>query len=135
MPFDDDATLRKILKEAKTIAVVGASEKPWRDSKNIAEFLIREGYDVIPVNPKYETVLGRTCYPDLQSVPQRVDIVDVFRNPEHLDEIVKGAIETKAKTMWLQLGVVNEEAAWKAEEAGIQVVMDRCILVDHRRLM
>ncbi len=135
MPIDDDPTLRKILHESKTIAVVGASDKPWRDSRNIAEFLLTHGYEVLPVNPKYEKVLNRQCYPDLRSLPKEVDIVDVFRNPEFIEEIVDEAIEVRAKTIWLQLGVVNQKAARMAEDAGLQVVMDRCILVDHRRLL
>ncbi|MBI4429380.1 MAG: CoA-binding protein [Ignavibacteriales bacterium] len=135
MPVDDDSTLRKILTESKTIAVVGASDKPWRDSRNIADFLIREGYEVIPVNPNYHSVLDRTCYPDLKSLPIHVDIVDIFRNPDFVDEIVSEAIAVKAKTIWMQLGVVNLEAARRAEKAGMRVVMDRCIMVDHRRLL
>lgn len=135
MPVGDDATLTRILRETKTIAVVGASAKPWRDSNSIAEFLLRRGYDVIPVNPNYEEVLGRKCYPTLQSVPGRIDLVDVFRNPEGVEEIVESAIEIKAKTIWLQLGVVHPRAAEKAEQAGLTVVMDRCIAVDYRRLM
>lgn len=135
MPVNDDATIKKILQESRTIAVVGASAKPWRDSNSIAEFLIREGYQVIPVNPRYEEVLDLKCYPDLKSMPQPVDIVDIFRNPEHVEEIVDDAIAVKAKTVWMQLGVVNQKAAKKAEAAGLNVVMDRCILVDHRRLM
>ena len=135
MPVDDDVTIKKILQESRTIAVVGASAKPWRDSNSIAEFLIREGYQVIPVNPRYEEVLDLKCYPDLKSMPQPVDIVDIFRNPEHVEEIVDDAIAMKAKTVWMQLGVVNPKAAKKAEAAGLNVVMDRCILVDHRRLL
>ena len=133
MPVEDDVTIKKILQESRTIAVVGASAKPWRDSNSIAEFLIREGYQVIPVNPRYEEVLDLKCYPDLKSMPQPVDIVDIFRNPEHVEEIVDDAIAVKAKTVWMQLGVVNPKAAKKAEAAGLNVVMDRCILVDHRR--
>ena len=135
MPIDDDRTIRKILQESRTVAVVGASSKPWRDSNSIAEFLIREGYRVIPVNPKYEEVLDLKCYPDLKSLPLAVDIVDIFRNPEQVEEIIDDAIAAKAKTVWMQLGVVNLKAAQKAEAAGLHVVMDRCILVDHRRLM
>jgi len=135
MPIDDDRTIRKILQESRTVAVVGASSKPWRDSNSIAEFLIREGYRVIPVNPKYEEVLDLKCYPDLKSLPLAVDIVDIFRNPEQVEEIIDDAIAAKAKTVWMQLGVVNLKAAQKAEAAGLHVVMDRFILVDHRRLM
>lgn len=135
MPVDDDLAIRKLLKEARTIAVVGASEKPWRDSNRIASFLIRKGYEVYPVNPGYQTVLGLTCYPDLAALPGPVDIVDVFRRSEAVPEIVDAAVATNAKAVWLQLGVIHEAAALKAEQNGILVVMDRCILVDHQRLM
>ena len=135
MPVEDDATLTRILKETKTIAVVGASAKSWRDSNSISEFLLHRGYNVIPVNPNYEEVLGKKCYPTLQSVPGRIDLVDVFRNPDGVEEIVESAIEIKARSIWLQLGVVHPGAAQKAEQAGLTVVMDRCIAVDYRRLM
>ena len=135
MPVEDDATLTKILRETRTIAVVGASAKPWRDSNNISEFLLQRGYDVIPVNPNYEEVLGKKCYPSLQAVPVTVDLVDVFRNPDEVEEIVESAIEINARAIWLQLGVVHIGAAQKAEQAGLTVVMDRCIAVDYRRLI
>jgi predicted CoA-binding protein len=134
MPIDDDA-IRKILREARTIAVVGASEKPWRDSNSIMQFLIDVGYKVFPVNPKYSEVLGIPCLPDLSHVPKGIDIVDVFRRSEALGQIVDEAIASGAKTLWLQLGVVNDNAAKKAEQAGMNVIMDHCIRVDHRRLV
>jgi hypothetical protein len=135
MPVGDDETIRKILQTSKTIAVVGASVKPWRDSNSISLYLAHAGYQVIPINPKYEEVLGMRCYPNLKAVPTSIDIVDVFRNPDSAESIVDEAIAVKAKTVWMQLGVINEDAARKAEKAGLNVVMDRCILVDHRRLM
>ncbi len=135
MPIDDDKTITDILKTARTIAVVGASPKPWRDSSRIAQVLMEEGYEVFPVNPNYPEVLGKKCYPDLKSIPSKVDIVDIFRNPEQVEEIIDDAIEVKAKTVWMQLGVVNAQAARKAEQAGLQVVMDHCIAVDHARLI
>ncbi len=135
MPIDDDKRITEILKTAKTIAVVGASSKPWRDSSRIAQVLMEEGYEVFPVNPNYPEVLGKKCYPDLKSVPSKIDIVDVFRNPKQVDEIIDDAIAVKARTVWMQLGVVNEQAAHRAELAGLQVVMDHCIAVDHARLM
>ncbi len=135
MPIDDDEAIRRILKSAKTIAVVGASTKPWRDSNSIMQFLIDQGYKVFPVNPKYSEVLGITCAPDLSSVPEKIDIVDVFRRPEVLDEIVDDALEVGVKTLWLQVGVVNETAAERAERAGLNVIMDRCIRIDHQRLL
>ncbi|MBI3586482.1 MAG: CoA-binding protein [Ignavibacteriales bacterium] len=135
MPIENDDILKNILKTSKTIAVVGASPKPWRDSGNIAQFLMKKGYKVFPVNPAYQEVLGEVCYPDLQSVPEKIDIVDVFRNSDAVDGIVSEAIEVGAKVVWMQLDVVNPEAAQRAEQAGLHVVMDRCIAVDHRRLI
>lgn len=135
MPIENDGELRKILKGAKSIAVVGASPKPWRDSNSIAQFLLNKGYTIYPVNPNYPNVLEMTCYPDLKSVPGTIDIVDVFRSPDAVMEIVDEAIAVHAPTLWLQLGVVNQKAAQKAESAGIRVIMDRCIAVDHRRLI
>lgn len=135
MPIENDDILRNILKTSSTIAVVGASPKPWRDSGSIARFLMKKGYKVFPVNPKYEEVLGEICYPDLKSVPEKIDIVDVFRNSDAVDGIVSEAIEVGAKVVWMQLDVVNPDAAQRAEQAGLQVVMDRCIAVDHRRLI
>ena len=134
MPVEDDSHIRSILKNAKTIAVVGASPKPWRDSGSIGQYLIHKGYDVYPVNPKYQEVLGKKCYPDLKSVPSLIDIVDIFRNPDEVEPVIDEAIAVKAKTVWMQLGVVNENAAAKAEKAGLQVVMDHCIAVEHSRL-
>lgn len=133
MIHDDDG-LRQILNGAKTIAVVGASPKPFRDSGAIAQYLVKQGYTVYPVNPKYGEILGMKCYPSVKSLPETVDIIDVFRNPDDLDGVINDAIVTGAKIVWLQLNVVNESAARKAEAAGIRVVMDRCIAVEHRRL-
>ncbi len=130
-----DELIKNILAESKTIAVVGASPKPWRDSGQIARFLQRHGYTVFPVNPSYEEVVGMKCYPDLHSIPARIDIVDVFRNPELVFPIVEEAIQVGAKTIWMQLGVVNEEAARRAREAGLNVIMDRCIAVEHRHVV
>jgi predicted CoA-binding protein len=135
MPIEDDSRLKQILEDAKVIAVFGASTKPWRESNNIGDFLIRKGYDVVPVNPRYQEVLGKKCYPDLPSIPLKIDIVDVFRNSDSVGEVVDQAIQAGAKTIWMQLGVINEAAAKKAEEAGLQVVMDHCIAVEHRRLI
>lgn len=135
MPIEDDRTLAKILKKSKSIAVVGASPKPWRDSGSIAQYLIHKGYDVYPVNPNYVEVCGKKCYPDLKSIGVAVDIVDVFRNPDEVGPVVEDAIAVKARTVWMQLGVVNAEAAAKAEEAGLNVVMDHCIAVEHSRLL
>ena len=135
MPIEDDRILATILKESKAIAVVGASPKSGRDSGSIAQFLISEGYEVYPVNPNYNDMFGRICFPDLKSIPVEIDILDVFRNPDEVADVVDEAIAVKAKTLWLQFGVINQEAAATAEQAGLQVVMDHCIAVDHRRLI
>jgi predicted CoA-binding protein len=135
VPVEDDKTIETILRESKSIAVVGASPKPWRDSGSIAQYLIHKGYDVYPVNPKYTEVFGKKCYPDLRSIGKAIDIVDIFRNPEEVGPVVDEAIAVKAATVWMQLGVVNAQAAAKAEEAGLKVVMDHCIAVEHSRLL
>lgn len=134
MPIEDDKKIKEIFSSAKTIAVVGASSKPLRDSHRILQYLKREGFKVIPVNPKYTEIDGEKCFPDLASIGIPIDIVDVFRNPDAVDEIVTEAIAVKATTIWLQLGVVNGTAARKAEKAGLQVVMNHCIAIDHSRL-
>jgi predicted CoA-binding protein len=124
----------EILRSARTVAVVGLSGKRYRPSYGVAEYLKREGYRVIPVNPEETEVLGEKSYPDLDSVPGEVDVVDIFRRPEFVPEIVEAAIRKGAKVVWMQEGVINEEAARRARQAGLTVVMDRCILKDHRRL-
>jgi uncharacterized protein len=129
------ADITLLLTAAKTIAVVGASPKPWRDSGAIAQYLANKGYTVYPVNPKYSEVLGMKCYPDLKSIPDALDIVDIFRNPDEVEPIIDEAIEVHARCVWMQLGVVNNGAAEKAERSGLQVVMDRCIAVEHKLLM
>jgi uncharacterized protein len=128
-------SISEILTSARTIAVVGLSNKRYRPSYGVAEYLQRTGYRVIPVNPQESEVLGEKCYPDLDSVPEPVDIVDIFRRPEFVPEIVEAAIRHGAKVIWMQESVVHEEAARRAEAAGLAVVMDRCILKDHRRLV
>ncbi len=130
-----DEDLKDLLSQAKTIAVVGASPKPWRDSGAIAEFLQKKGYKVFPVNPMYQEVLGMKCYPDLKSVPEKIDIVDIFRNPDEVMPVIDEAISVGAKSVWMQLNVVNELAAEKAEKSGLRVVMDLCIAVEHRALV
>ena len=130
-----DEQIKELLGTAKTIAVVGASPKPWRDSGEIASFLKRKGYTVYPVNPKYDEVLGMKCLPDLKSIPVPIDIVDIFRNPDDVEPVIDEAIAIGAKSVWMQLGVVNDHAAAKAEQAGLAVVMDRCIAIEHRALM
>ena len=124
----------ELLQGSKTIAVVGLSSKRFRPSYGVAEYLKRSGFRIIPVNPGETEVLGEKSYPDLDSVPEAIDIVDIFRRSEFVPEIVEAAIRTGAKLIWMQEGVFHEAAARRAEEAGIAVVMDRCILKDHRRM-
>ena len=135
MPIDDDRIIGDILRKAKTIAVVGASPKPWRDSGSIARFLAGRGYVVLPVNPAYQDILGMKCYPDLATGGSKIDIVNVFRRPEEVLPIIDEAIAIGASTVWMQLGVINAEAAKRAEDAGLNVIMDKCIAVEHRRLI
>jgi uncharacterized protein len=124
----------EILDSARTICVVGLSHKRFRPSHGVAEYLKRAGYHIIPVNPYETEVLGERSYPDLDAVEQAIDIVDIFRRSEFVPEIVEAAIRKGAKLIWMQEGVIHEEAARRAREAGLAVVMDRCILKDHRRL-
>ena len=124
----------EILGSARTIAVVGLSARRFRPSYGVAVYMQRAGYRIIPVNPNIAEVLGEKSYASLDAVPEPVDIVDIFRRPEHVPEIVEAAIRKGAKTIWMQEGVVHEDAARRAESAGLTVVMDRCILKDHRRL-
>ena len=124
----------EILQQSRTIAVVGLSSKRFRPSYGVAEYMQRAGYRIIPVNPEESEVLGEKCYPDLDSVPEAIDIVDIFRRSEFVPEIVEAAIRKGAKAVWMQEGVTHEEAARRAAEAGLDVVMDRCILKEHRRM-
>jgi uncharacterized protein len=131
----NDSEIIEVLRAPKSVAVVGISDKPDRDSFQVARYLVDHGCRVIPVNPFLESVLGLQCYPSLRDVPERIDIVDVFRRSETVPEIVDEAIAVGAKVVWMQLGVVHEEAAEKAERAGLKVVMDRCMKRDHSRLL
>ena len=124
----------KSILDYKTIAVVGISDNPERPSNSVAKFLEAHGYDIIPVNPNLTEWEGRKCYPDLLSIPVKVDVVDIFRRPEAVPPIVDEAIAIKAKAVWMQLGIINEEAAEKARKAGIEVVMDRCMKIEYNRL-
>jgi uncharacterized protein len=124
----------QVLDSARTIAVVGLSGKRYRPSYGVAEYMKRSGYRIIPVNPNETEVLGERCYPDLDSIPEPIDIVDIFRRAEFVPAIVEAAIRKGAKAIWMQEGVVHEEAARRGEAAGLMVAMDRCILKDHRRL-
>ena len=133
--MDHDESLREILLSAKTIASVGLSSNQGKESFWIASYLKEQGYRVIPVNPTADEILGEKAYPDLQSVPEKIDVVQVFRKPEDVPPIVEDAIQVGAKVIWMQEGIVNYEAAQTAKEAGLQVVMDACMRSTHRRLM
>ncbi|HYD16604.1 MAG TPA: CoA-binding protein [Candidatus Nanoarchaeia archaeon] len=122
-----------VLRKAKTIAVVGLASSPLRPSHGVAAYMQQHGYRIIPVNPTISESLGEKSYPSLLDLPEKVDIVNVFRRPEFVPEVVEQAIQIKAPVLWLQETVVHEEAAKKARNAGVFVVMDRCILKEHRR--
>lgn len=132
--MSDSNTLSDILRDCRTIAVVGLSAEAQRPSHEVAEYLQANGYRVVPVNPKYSEVLGETCYPDLKSIPFAIDLVDVFRRPQDCVPIAEDAVAIGAKVLWLQLGVLNEEAQRLAAAAGLTVVADRCIKIEHARL-
>lgn len=126
----------ELLSRAKTIAVVGLSESPMRASHGVSAYMQAAGYRIIPVNPQIAEALGEKAYPSLLEMPpavaEKIDLVDVFRRPEYVDEIVEQAIQLKIPAIWLQEGVINERAAEKARGAGMVVVMDRCVLKEHR---
>lgn len=124
----------ELMRDAKTIAVVGVSSRPERDSHDVARYLLEHGYTVYMVNPTEQEVLGRPVYASVSELPEAVDIVDIFRRPEHVGPIVADAIAAGAKAVWMQLGIVNEAAAAEARAAGLEVVMDRCTKIEHRRL-
>jgi predicted CoA-binding protein len=126
--------IAELLRSSRTIAVVGLSSNPMRPSNGVAEYLKRAGYRIIPVNPLEIEVLGEKCYPRLEDIPERIDIVDIFRRAEHVPAIVESAIRVGAKAVWMQEGVIHEEAAERARSAGLAVVMDRCTLKEHRKL-
>jgi predicted CoA-binding protein len=132
LPGMEADTIAHLLKTARNIAVVGLSSSPLRPSHGVSAYMQTQGYHIIPVNPEIEEALGERAYPSLKAVPNQIDIVNVFRRPEFVDEIVDQAIELKVPAIWMQEDVINERAAEKAREAGIFVVMDRCILKEHR---
>jgi hypothetical protein len=132
--MDDINTLRRILRESRVIAVVGLSADWFRPSYFAAKYMQEHGYRVIPVNPKYPEILGEKCYRSLRDVPEKVDIVDVFRKTQDVPPIADDAIAIGAKVLWQQLGVRNESAAAKARAAGLDTVMDRCVKIEHGRL-
>jgi len=130
----DIKDLRRILGEYKRVAVVGLSADWSRPSNFAAKYLIDHGFTVYPVNPKYDAILGQQCYPDLKSIPHPVDVVDLFQKTDRVLPFVEQAIEIGAKVVWMQLGIVNEEAADLARKAGLEVVMDRCMKIEYARL-
>lgn len=128
------STELEILRTARTIAVVGLSSNKFRPSYEVSEYMQRAGYRIIPVNPAESEVLGEKAYATLEDIPERVDLVNVFRRPEYVPEIVEAAIRIGAKAVWLQQDIVHEAAAQRARDAGLLVVMDRCLFLEHRRL-
>jgi predicted CoA-binding protein len=124
--------IRDLLKGAKTIAVVGLSDSPLRPSHGVSAYMQTQGYHIIPVNPKINSALGERAYASLLDIPEKIDIVNIFRRPEYVEEIVDQAIQLKVSTIWMQEEIVNEGAAQKARQAGIFVIMDHCILKEHK---
>jgi predicted CoA-binding protein len=136
MPIVDDiAGLRRILLRSRTLAVVGLSAQWHRPSYFAAKYMRDHGYRIFPVNPRYDEVLGQRCYPDLRSVPEPIDIVDCFRKAEEIPAIADAAIAIGAKVLWMQLGIVNDDAAQRASAAGLDVVMNRCVKIEHARIL
>ena len=130
----DISTLRRILNDYKRVAVVGLSDDWSRPSNFAAKYMLDHGFEMIPVNPKYDEILGQKCYPDLKSIPGPVDIVDLFQRSERIPLFLDDIIEIGAKVMWLQLGIIHQQAAETARDAGLEVVMDRCIKIEYARL-
>ena len=127
-------TIKEILEAYRTIAVVGLSSRPYRASNGVSRYMQGQGYRIIPVNPMETEVLGEKAYPTLDDVPESFEIVDIFRRPEFVPDIVEAAIRRKAKVIWMQQGVIHEAAAERARSAGLEVVMDLCILQEHMAL-
>ncbi|MDT7602084.1 MAG: uncharacterized protein QOF61_81 [Acidobacteriota bacterium] len=134
MEINSPQAIKQILEECKTIAVVGLSSNPMRPSNNVSDFMQRKGYRIIPVNPHETEVLGERAYPTLADVPEKIDLVDIFRRSEEAGEAVDEAISIGARAVWLQEGVIDTAAARRAQDAGLLVVMDRCILKEHLRM-
>jgi predicted CoA-binding protein len=133
--MNNDQMMKDILLSARTIASFGLSSNPGKESYGIVQYLKSQGYRMIPINPTADEILGEKSYPDLESVPEPIDVVQVFRKSEDVPPVVDSAIKIGAKVVWMQEGIVNEEAAQKAREAGLQVVMDACMRGTHRRLI
>ena len=132
--MNEPETILRILKEFKTIAVVGLSDKPDKFSFKVSSYMKAQGYQIIPINPNIQEWAGEKAYPDLKSVPEQIDVVDIFRRSEFVADIVDQAIEAGAKAVWMQMGVIDEQAAKKAEAAGLLVVMDKCMHIEHSRI-
>lgn len=129
-----DTEIARILDECRKIAVVGVSPKPERDSHRVARYLMEQGYEVIPVNPGQREILGLPCYGNLEEIPFQVDMADLFLNPARVPAVVEQAVRKRVPVIWMQLGVVHAEAAARARAAGLRVVMDRCVMAEHKRL-
>jgi len=127
--------IEEILRECRKIAVVGLSPKESRDSNKVARYLMKQGYEIIPINPGQREILGKTCYRSLKDIPFQVDMADLFLNPTRVPQAVDQAIEIGVNTVWMQLGVIHDEAAEKIRQAGIRVVVDRCIMKEHKRIV
>ena len=132
-PYQDPATIQRVIHSGRTIAVVGLSPNELRSSYFVGYYLKRHGYQVIPVNPRETDILGQPCYPSLRDVPVPVDIVDVFRTPDALPGIAREAVEIQAGTLWCQFGVINEVGTRIAADGGLTVIVDRCLKVEHAR--
>lgn len=132
--WQNPETIRRVVTGARSVAVVGASPDPGRPSHGVARYLQSVGLRIFPINPAISTLFGLTVYPSLADLPERVDIVDIFRRPEYVTDVAEAAVAIGAGALWLQLGVLNAEAAQLAEDGGLDVVMDRCLAVEHRRL-
>jgi len=133
--MNNDEMMKDILSSAKTVASVGISGNTEKVSNSVGAFLMEHGYHLIPVNPTADEILGQKSYPDLASVPEKIDVVQIFRRPEDVPPVVDEAIKVGAKVVWMQEGIVNEQAAQTAREAGLQVVMDACMRATHQRLI
>ena len=133
--MNDEKMMKEILLSTKTIASVGLSSNPLKASYGVVAYLQARGYRIIPVNPTATEILGEKAYPDLSAIPEKVDVVQVFRRPEDVPPVVEEAIKIGAKVVWMQEGISNEEAAQAAREAGLQVVMDACMRATHQRLI
>lgn len=130
----DERLIQQLLRNSETIAVVGLSGKPGRPGRTVPKYLQQHGYRIVPVNPNLSEALGETAYPSLLDIPLPVDVVQIFRRPENVPPVVEDAIRIGAKAVWMQLGIVNQQAAARARQAGLEVVMDACMRTEHRAM-